>query len=392
MIRSFRYPLKPTRAQEVVLTEWLARCCDLYNAGMEQRRQAWGRQRVSIQKFDQFNELPELRKSDPEWAAIPAWVMRSPLERLDNAFRAFFRRCKAGETPGYPRFKPRYSYDSFSFPYKTGVRPIRVENGEIYLPKLGPVKFHAYRELQGDPLVVSVTRTARGWSLAFVCKLGEAPAKVAVKSVVGIDVGLEAFATLSNGERVENPKFFAQSEALIARHQRSISRKRRGSRSRHQAKRQVARAYERISNRRFDFARKLACDLYSRFDLIAHEDLEIQKMARGVFAKPIKDVSWGLFIRCLQSKAEKAGKHCIGVDPRGTSQTCSACGRVEKKGLSEREHRCVCGLTVHRDLNAAVNVLARGLRAELLTEATAEPGRSRVLDLGAHPTRVSGHL
>jgi putative transposase len=232
------------------------------------------------------------------------------------------------------------------------------------------VRFRKYRELRGTIRQVSVSRTTFGWSISFVCDLGEAPPKMAVRNMVGVDVGLEAFATLSTGERVENPRFGREAQEVLARRQRSLARKQRGSNSRKEAKRLVARAHERIRNQRIDHARKLACLLFSRFDLVVHEDLQIARMVRGNLSKSIHDAAWGQFLRCLALKAKEAGKHCIAVDPRGTSQACAACGAVARKELSEREHRCDCGFFAHRDHNAALNVLARGSRVGLLTEAS----------------------
>ncbi len=183
-------------------------------------------------------------------------------------------------------------------------------------------------------------------------------------------MGLEAFATLSNGERVENPRFFRASEELLARRQQSLARKRRGSISRQAAKRLVARTHERVRNQRLDFARKLACVLFERFDLVAHEDLTISHMVRGNLGKSIHDAAWGQFLRALSCKAESAGKWCVPVDPRGTSQRCSSCGAVVKKALDERQHCCPsCGFVTHRDHNAALNIIALGLSAGQLTEA-----------------------
>jgi putative transposase len=358
MIRTFRYPLRPTKAQEATLETWLHACQQLYNAALEERRDAWRKQRVTITGYDQHKELTELRASDPEWKAVPVWVARSALTRLDRAFQAFFRRVKCGETPGFPRFRSRDRYVSFDL----GSNLPRIEGDRVNLPKIGLVRFHKYREMRGQVRAVELRRTARGWIVCFPCDLGEAPNKTPVRNAVGIDLGLEAFATLSTGERVANSRFFRAGEEVLARRQQAVVRKRRGSASRRCARRLVARAHERIRDQRLDFARKLACLLFNRFDLIAHEDLVISRMAHGNLAKSIHDASWGRFLRCLALKAEEAGKHCIAVDPRGTSQTCPACGTVAKKTLAEREHRCPCGFVAHRDHAAAQVILGRGLR------------------------------
>jgi putative transposase len=366
VIRTFRYPLHPTKAQKFVLTSWLIACQQLYNAALQERRDAWRKQRTSVTRVDQQKELTALRAADPEWDAVPVWVARSALARLDRAFKSFFRRVKAGQTPGFPRFRSRDHYDSFDL----GSNLPRINGDRVWLPKIGAVKLHKYRELRGEVRHVSVSRTARGWSISFVCDVGDAPTKLPVRSTVGVDVGLEAFATLSNGERVDNPRFFRASEDMLARRQQLLARKRRGSNSRRTTKRLVASAHERVRNQRFDFARKLACALFDRFDLVAHEDLQISHMVHGNLGKSIHDAAWGQFLRALQSKAENAGKWCVPVDPRRTSQTCPVCGAVATKTLGEREHRCPCGFVAHRDHAAAQVILARGLRAEQLTEAS----------------------
>lgn len=364
MIRAFRYPLHPTKAQESVLESWLASCCELYNAALQERRDAWRRQRVSVQYLDQQKALTEIRSAFPEWQAVPVWIARSALRRLDLAFQSFFRRCKSGETPGYPRFRSRDRYDNFDL----GSEVPRIDGNRVCLPKLGLVKFHKYREMRGQILRVSVSRTARGWTVSFVCDLGATPEKRAVTSAVGIDVGLEAFATLSTGERVENPRFFRASEEVLARRQRALSKKCLGSRSRLRARRLVARVHERVRNQRLDFARKLACALFSRFDLVAYEDLAIARMVRGDLAKSIHDAAWRVFLDAVKIKAEGAGAWALPVDPSGTSQRCASCGAIVKKTLGERQHACPsCDFATHRDHNAALNVLALGLSAVQLT-------------------------
>jgi putative transposase len=367
MLRAFRYPLLPNHAQEAVLEAWLVACQQLYNGALQHRRDAWRKQRVAVSLYDQQKELTQLRASDPEWAAVPVWVERSALARLDRAFKAFFRRVKAGQAPGFPRFRSRERYGSFDL----GSNLPRTEGSRIYLPRLGAVRFHKYRELRGSVQHVNISRTARGWSISFVCDLGAAPPKQAVRSITGIDVGLETFARLSDGGIVENPRFFRRSEDVLARRRQALAKKKRGSNSRRDAKRLVARIHERIRNQRLDFARKLAVDLFSRFDLVAYEDLQIARMVHGNLAKSIYDAAWGVAINALICKAESAGKWAVAVDPRGTSIDCSGCGKPVPKDLSQREHRCPhCGLVLHRDENAARNVLGRGLRLMQLTEVS----------------------
>ena len=360
MIRTFKYPLLPNASQARTLTSWLISCQQLYNACLEQRITAWRRCGKSLTLYDQCKDLTDLRSAMPEWEAVPVHVERSAIRRLDRSFKAFFRRIKTGAKPGFPRFRARDRYDSFSVPAAT------VRKNRVHIPKLGHVKFHRYRDLPYDESVkeVQVRRGLGGrWWISFVCDVGPAPEKIAVLNAVGIDVGLESFATFSDGGGVDNPRYFRKGAEALARRQRVLARKKRASKSRALAKLLVAKTHEHIQNQRRDFAWKLAGTLFKRYDLVAHEDLNIHGMVHGNLSKSIHDAAWGQFLGILTCKAESAGKHVIAVDPRGTSQRCSACGVVVVKKLGDRVHACACGLVLHRDLNAAKNVLTLGLSA-----------------------------
>jgi putative transposase len=358
MTRTFSYPLRPTAAQHQALTGMLLLCQRLYNAALEQRIDAYRKQRKFLSRIDQQKDLTELRRHDETYGQVAATILRSPLFRLERAFQAFFRRLKKGEKPGFPRFKSRNRYDSFSFP-----EPL-IQEKLIFIPKFGLVRFHLYRPLRGQALEAHVRRTAKGWVLSIVCDLGAAPPKVEVRTSTGIDVGLTSFATLADGSSIENPRFYRKSEETLARRQQTLARKKRGSESRQRAKRLVRQAHEHIRNQRLDFLRKLSKVLVERYDLIAYENLNIKGMVHGTLAKSIYDASWATFIRCLVSKAEEAGKHAIGVNPWGTSQRYSRCAAVpaKRKTLADREHHCeACGLHLDRDHNAAINILTLGL-------------------------------
>jgi putative transposase len=201
------------------------------------------------------------------------------------------------------------------------------------------------------------------WYVAIECDVGSAPVKVPVRTATGVDLGLTRFATLSNGTEIPNPRFFRAGAACLAKRQRRLSRRQRGSASRERARILVIRAHSHIVNQRKDFSYKLSKQLLERYDLIAHEDLTISRMMHGTFAKSIGDAAWGTFLQCLASKAESAGKHVIAVDPRGTTQRCSGCGAAVRKSLAERQHICSCGTILGRDHNAALNVLALGRSA-----------------------------
>jgi putative transposase len=353
VIRTFRYPLRPTKAQEASLEEVLWRCRVLYNAALQERRDAYKKLKRTITRIDQQKSLTEVRRDDPEgYGSVSTTILRSALKRLDLAYKAFFRRCKAGEKPGFPRFRGRDRYDSFSL-----MVPPSLEDSKILIPKLGWIKFHEYRPLRGKPLDATIRKEGDQWFVSIQCDLGQAPEKVEVKSHTGIDLGLTHFATLSTGETIENPRFYREAEAVLARRQQILARRKRGSRSRLRAKRLVQRAHLHTKNQRLDFCRKEAKKLVSQYDLISHEDLTIRNMVRGNLGKSINDAGWAQFIHCIANKAEEAGKRSVGVNPRGTSQRCSRCAEDVPKGLSQRTHCCPhCGLVLDRDHNASINI------------------------------------
>jgi putative transposase len=366
VIRSYRYPLRPTRAQEAVLVSWLGMCCDLYNGALQERRDAWRKNGESIGYNAQSKSLTEIRATVPGWDDIPYNVARSALLRLDRAFQAFFRRCKIGARPGYPRFRVADHFDSFSLQRRCAIR-----DGRVNVPRLGLVRFHEYRPMPAGAVVrdVIVRRSAGQWWVVFQCDVGAAPAPVDLTGVppvrmVGIDVGLSALATLSNGEAIANPRHGRTSAQVLAERQRRLARKQRGSANRRRAVRLVQRAHERVANQRLDTARKAAASLVRRFDLICFEDLAVGRMVHGNLARSIHDAGWRILTVAVACKAESAGKHVVKVAAAGTTIECSGCGARVPKGLSERTHRCPrCGLVLCRDVNAARNILARGRRA-----------------------------
>jgi putative transposase len=360
LLRSYTYPLLPTPKQAETLFDWIKHCRWLYNACLEQRTHAYTTQKKAISRFDQTIELTELRK-DLEWGAISVDVLRSAITRLDRAFLAFFRRVKQGDVPGYPRYKGARRYASFTFP-KT-----RIVKNRIKIPTLGYVKFNLYRKIPAHAKIKQVSvkyKSTGNWAISLVLELGPSPNKNNTGTAIGIDVGLTHFATLSNGEHIPNPRFYRESEAKLKRLNQELARKQKDSNNRFRAKVQLAKAYERIKNLKLNHARHLAKELVTKYDLIAFEALNIKGMVRNhCLSKAINDVAWSAFIICTTNKAEEAGKWVQAVNPSGTSIDCYGCGKPVPKDLSVRVHDCPqCGLTLDRDHNAALNILARGLR------------------------------
>lgn len=355
IIRTYRFALKPTKRQARLLESSLDISRELYNAALQERRDAWKCERKSISYFDQTKELTEIRKLRADVAALPIDLAREPLRRVDRAFKAFYRRCKVHQNPGFPRFKSRDRYDSLAAP------DFKVKGHRIHLSKLGDFRFKMHRKMVGIPKHCIIKRLVTKWQISIVCKQGSVPDKLPVRRAVGIDVGLTTFATLSDGTEVPNPRWTKQSESEVAACSRALARKKRGSKNRRKAKERLRRAHQCVVNRRLNFCHHVSKQLVSTYDLIAFEKLNIQPMAQGRLAKGIMDAAWGMLLFQLTYKSAEDGKWAVAVNPRGTTQRCSGCGETVHKTLSQRTHSCPhCGLILGRDLNAAHNVLQAG--------------------------------
>jgi putative transposase len=292
----------------------------------------------------------------PELKSVHAHLLQNVAVRVDLAFQAFFRRAKQGQTPGYPREKGAGCYDSLT--WKEYGNGCRLNTDSLTLSKIGTIKAVMHRHLPGTPKTCTVRRQGDKWYVTIVCLVEQEPLPESAETV-GLDVGLEKFAATSDGAFVENPRFFKKDEKALKRVQRKVERHKKGSRKRRKAKKRVRRIHERIANRRHDFCHQTARRLVNRYGLIAVEKLNIQGMVpNGHLAKSIQDAAWSMFRRVLSEKAASAGRQVVEVNPAYTSQDCSGCGYRAKKKLSERWHFCpMCGLSLDRDINAAVNIL-----------------------------------
>ena len=363
MRKSFKYRIYPTKSQRSRMERTLDLCRWVYNQTLAYRKNAWEQDNKSVSKFDTYNKLPAWKVEKPELAEVHSQVLQNVQERVDLAFKAFFRRVKLGEKPGYPRFKGRGWYDSFTFP-QSGFKLV---SGKLRLSKIGDVKIKLHRPIEGKIKRLTIRRTSTGkWFACFSVEIDDPP-KPPWKdgSMVGIDVGLESFATLSNGEKIDNPRFFRSEEKALAKAQKRLSKCEKGTPERRKALKVVQRIHERIANRRYDFAHQVSHNLVERFGLIAFEDLSITNMLKNhCLAKSISDAAWRMLVTITSYKAESAGSIVVLVDPRNTSQLCSRCGLKVNKSLSDRVHECPqCGLVMDRDENAAINILRLGLQS-----------------------------
>jgi putative transposase len=364
MRKTFKYRLFPTAAQRAALEAQLDRCRWVYNHTLEVRREAWGERQESLSRYDTNRLLTEWRAANHWLAEGHAQAMQEAQKRVDLAFRAFFRRIKAGEKPGYPRFRGKERYDSFTFPQPKGNWRF-LGDGRLRLSKIGEVRIKMHRPLEGEVKTLTLQRDRLGnWYACFSCIVEPRPLPVSGE-MVGVDLGLSTFAVLSNGERIARQRWMDRDGHNIARLQRKKERYPKGSPERRRVLRALNHSYQRAANRRGNFTHQESRKLVNRFGLIVFENLDIRDMQSNgnrAINRGIADVAWGRFVQYTRFKAEEAGRVCLLVDPRGTTQECSGCGNTVPKDLSVRVHDCpYCGLRLDRDLNASLNVLGRGL-------------------------------
>lgn len=352
--KTFKYRIYPSKAQVTKLNETLAICAELYNAGLQERKEAWQRERKSISYCDQTLQLVQIKPVREDVASVNSNVLENVLKRVDLAFKAFFRRVKAGAQPGYPRFRSARRYDSITF------RQIgnSLAGHKLRLSKIGNVRIKLHRPIDGTIKTLTIKREAGRWFALFACNATSKPLPFN-PNAIGVDVGLTRFATLSDGTTIENPRWYRKGQRALRIAQRRVARRQKQSQRRKKAVQILQRAHVYICNQREDFHHKESRKIVNTNGLIAVEDLNVKGMASGWFAKSINDAGWSNFINMLSYKAESAGRLLVKVDPRGTSQTC-LCGAAVRKTLSAREHVCVeCGLVADRDHVSAQIILFR---------------------------------
>lgn len=392
MRKAFKYRLYPTKEQEQIFFWTLARCRELYNAGLAERKEAYRMAGKSISYYEQKRDLPEIKQVlREEYQHIHSQVLQDVLLRLDRAFKAFFRRIANGEKPGYPRFQGRNRYNSFTYPQGG----YSLSEKRVTLSKIGSIKIRLHRPLDGTIKTCTIKYEAGQWYAVFSCEC-ETPQPLPPSSEeVGIDLGILHFAALSDRTFIDNPRYYRKAEKTLARRQQVKDRRKKGSHSREKARRLVAKAQRKIANQRRDFLHKQAKWLVEHYQTIVFEDLQVENLvkrpkpkqdengkylpngasAKAGLNKSIQDAGWGMFVDMVSFKAEWAGKNVVKVNPYKTSQMCSAClQECPHKELDERVHICVhCGVVLDRDTNAAINILrlGRSQRGETCVEALA---------------------
>ena len=392
--RAYKFRLRPTARQHVALEHCLASHRELYNAALQERRDAWRLRKTAVFYGDQSAQLKEIRQVRPDVAVWSFSSQQATLRRLNRAFAGFFRRVQSGQTPGHPRFKSAHRFDSVEWPKEGDGCRWHPDTQRVYLQGMGQVKVTIHRQVQGRVKTIQVRREGRRWMLVLSCDHVPTRALEPTGAAVGVDVGIASFATTSDRQHVPNPRFGRVAAARLGAAQRVLIRKQRSSNNSAKARDTLAGRHRKLANQRRNFHYQVARTLVARYDLLVVEDLRIPNMVRRPAARPdpdqpgrflpnraaqkaglnrsIHDAGWAQFVSILRAKAEEAGRVVIDVDARHTSNRCESCGHTAAENrASQAVFSCRgCGLTLDADEHAARNVLRAGL-ARLVADPAA---------------------
>lgn len=360
MFLTYRYRLYPTRMQVIALEGMLGAFCDLYNAALQQRIEAYRRRGRLLNYFDQRSELKAVRAVDDRLAGFSFTAEQEVLRRLDKAFKGFFRRLKSPKgKAGFPRFQPKSRWDSAEMRVGDGLALRKSKRiGVTGIPGDIKVKWHRPLPAGANLGAAVISRSLGRWFVCFQVELPD-PGPRGDFTPVGIDLGLTSLVALSTGETVAAPQWTKAAAKGLRRRARALARCQRNSRRRRKARGRLARLHAKVAARRCDFLHKLSQDIATRFSHIAVEGLDVSRLGRMTSAKSMKNAAWGKLLAFIRYKAACAGGMVCEVDPRRTSQECPACGAVAAKTLKVREHHCECGCILDRDVAAARVILQR---------------------------------
>jgi putative transposase len=361
MRKTFKYLIYANKETLANAEVWLNLCRNLYNCALEQRIDAYKRQRKSVTGFSQANELVDIKYEHIEYNQVSSQTLQDVLERLNKAYKAFFNyRAKHLGKGGFPRFKGKNRFDSFTLK-NTGWT---LDGKYLSIRNIGRFKLHLSRDIQGDIKTITIRRTNDKWYACFSCDNVQEKHLPYSDKVVGLDVGIKSFLVDSDGKTVGNPKFLKHTLKELRIKQRKLARAKKGSNRRKETKYQLSKCYEKVANQRSDFHHKLANEYIKNYGLIVFEKLKIKNLVKNhCLARDINDAAWGQFFEYLDYKAEEAGRLIFKDNPKYTSQKCHVCGAINHDlKLSDRMWTCLnCGTIHDRDKNAALNHKQEGI-------------------------------
>ena len=364
MKKTFQYRIYTNKETAIKAETWLSLCRQLYNDCLNERIIAYEEKKESISVWQQMSNLPQIKKAFSDYQCVNSQTLQDVIQRLDKAYQAFFRRIKAKEKAGFPRFKGVDRYDSFTLK-QTGWK---LKDNRLVIRNIGTFRLKLSRPVEGTIKTVTIRRSSTGkWYVSFSCD--NVPTKPLPKTgkIVGIDVGCKSFLTDSKGNKIDNPRFFKTSQNILKTRQQKLSTKIKGSHRRKKAKFLVANIHEKIQNQRKDFHFKTANKLLGENDIVCIEKMNSWNSWKSL-NRSMRDVAWFQFFSILKAKAVEAERQIVEVDPKGTSQICSSCQKEVPKDLSVRIHNCpFCHLVIDRDHNSALNILRLGQSLQAYT-------------------------
>lgn len=368
----FKYRLKPTKGQEQQFLQYLGATRFLYNCALEHRIIAYQSGGVSINYYDQANELKQIKKTEGlEWLGdVHSQVLQGTLKRVDQAFKNFFR-----SGFGFPKWAKRSSWNSFRFPQ---IYKLTITNNRVRLPNIGLVKFVQHRELIGTPKQISIVKENKHWYVCICVEFEPDPSQ-GESQAVGIDLGVARLATLSDGTYFENPQFFKKYQRQLRIKQRKLARQKKFGRNWYKTKHQISKLHAKIRRCRLDYLHKVSHAITSKYNIVFVEDLKLKNMttsAKGTIESPgrmvkqksglnrsLLDSGLGILLNQLEYKTLHQYGHLARKNPAYTSQTCSNCGCCDSRNrISQSVFKCIdCSFAINADENAAINIESAGL-------------------------------
>jgi len=362
MVISYKYRIYPNKATEQKLNEALDTCRWLYDRLLQEMNEA-KESGIALGKLDTQNMIPSLKLVNPNLRKVYSKALQMVNYTLWSNIKSLSASKKNGRKIGHLRFKGKGWYKTINY-NQSGFK-IDQDHSLLHLSKIGDIKIKLHRKIEGTIKAVLIKKSGKEW-YAVVQTEPEPSMPDPETRTVGLDVGLKSFAVDTDGKSVENPRFAERAATKVKNIQRRLSRAKKGSNNRQKLRDKLDKVHERINNQRSDFLHKLSRYYVNNYDIICVEDLDVKGLKEKGHNKSmhrnIHDASWSKFIFMLSYKAESAGRKLIKVDPRDTTQRCSACGSIVKKELCDRVHECpYCGFSCDRDYNASRNILFAGM-------------------------------